>query len=103
MDVNEYLGLFLDEAQEHIQSVNTQLLKLEQSGSMDAVQEIFRSAHTLKGMAATMGYESVANLTHEMESALDLVRGGKKASNQSTSARYDVHGDGTNRRDDCPH
>lgn len=82
MDVNEYLGLFLDEAQEHIQSVNTQLLKLEQSGSMDAVQEIFRSAHTLKGMAATMGYESVANLTHEMESALDLVRGGKKASNQ---------------------
>ncbi|MDX5324523.1 MAG: chemotaxis protein CheA [Exiguobacterium sp.] len=82
MDVNEYLGLFLDEAQEHIQSVNTQLLKLEQSGSMDAVQEIFRSAHTLKGMAATMGYESVANLTHEMESALDLVRGGRKASNQ---------------------
>lgn len=82
MDVNEYLGLFLDEAQEHIQSVNTQLLKLEQSGGMDAVQEIFRSAHTLKGMAATMGYESVANLTHEMESALDLVRGGKKASNQ---------------------
>jgi len=82
MDVNEYLGLFLDEAQEHIQSVNTQLLKLEQTGSMDAVQEIFRSAHTLKGMAATMGYESVANLTHEMESALDLVRGGRKASNQ---------------------
>ncbi|MCC5892254.1 chemotaxis protein CheA [Exiguobacterium sp.] len=82
MDVNEYLGLFLDEAQEHIQSVNTQLLKLEQTGSFEAVQEIFRSAHTLKGMSATMGYEHVANLTHEMESALDLVRGGKKESNQ---------------------
>lgn len=82
MDVNEYLGLFLDESQEHIQSVNTQLLKLEQTGSQEAVQEIFRSAHTLKGMSATMGYESVANLTHEMESALDLVRAGKKESNQ---------------------
>ncbi|WP_404283041.1 chemotaxis protein CheA [Exiguobacterium aurantiacum] len=82
MDVNEYLGLFLDESQEHIQSVNTQLLKLEQTGSQEAIQEIFRSAHTLKGMSATMGYESVANLTHEMESALDLVRAGKKDSNQ---------------------
>ncbi|KAB2861589.1 MAG: chemotaxis protein CheA, partial [Exiguobacterium chiriqhucha] len=82
MDVNEYLGLFLDESQEHIQSVNTQLLKLEQTGSQEAIQEIFRSAHTLKGMSATMGYESVANLTHEMESALDLVRAGKKESNQ---------------------
>ncbi|WP_214776862.1 chemotaxis protein CheA [Exiguobacterium sp. s22] len=82
MDVNEYLGLFLDESQEHIQSINTQLLKLEQSGGADVVQEIFRSAHTLKGMSSTMGYERVANLTHEMESALDLVRGGKKESNQ---------------------
>lgn len=82
MDVNEYLGLFLDESQEHIQSINTQLLKLEQSGGADVVQEIFRSAHTLKGMSSTMGYEHVANLTHEMESALDLVRGGKKESNQ---------------------
>lgn len=82
MDVNEYLGLFLDESQEHIQSVNTQLLKLEQTGSQESIQEIFRSAHTLKGMSATMGYDSVANLTHEMESALDLVRAGKKESNQ---------------------
>ncbi|WP_074037231.1 chemotaxis protein CheA [Exiguobacterium profundum] len=82
MDVNEYLGLFLDESQEHIQSINTQLLKLEQSGGADVVQEIFRSAHTLKGMSSTMGYERVANLTHEMESALDLERGGKKESNQ---------------------
>lgn len=82
MDVNEYLGLFLDESQEHIQSINNQLLKLEQTASADVVQEIFRSAHTLKGMSSTMGYESVANLTHEMESALDLVRGGKKESNQ---------------------
>lgn len=82
MDVNEYLGLFLDESQEHIQSINTQLLKLEQSGGADVVQEIFRSAHTLKGMSSTMGYERVANLTHEMESALDLVRAGKKESNQ---------------------
>lgn len=82
MDVNEYLGLFLDESQEHIQSINTQLLKLEQSGGADVVQEIFRSAHTLKGMASAMGYERIANLTHEMESALDLVRGGKKESNQ---------------------
>lgn len=82
MDVNEYLGLFLDESQEHIQSINTQLLKMEQAATSETVQEIFRSAHTLKGMSSTMGYESIANLTHEMESALDLVRGGKKESNQ---------------------
>lgn len=75
MDLNEYLGLFLDESLEHLQAINSSLLIFEQRLDDEAViDQIFRSAHTLKGMAGTMGYDAIADLTHEMESALDLVR-----------------------------
>ncbi|OAN15099.1 chemotaxis protein CheA [Exiguobacterium undae] len=75
MDLNEYLGLFLDESVEHLQAINSSLLIFEQRLDDEAViDQIFRSAHTLKGMAGTMGYDAIADLTHEMESALDLVR-----------------------------
>lgn len=75
MDLNEYLGLFLDESIEHLQAINSSLLVFEQRLDDEAViDQIFRSAHTLKGMAGTMGYDAIADLTHEMESALDLVR-----------------------------
>lgn len=75
MDLNEYLGLFLDESIEHLQAINSSLLIFEQRLDDEAViDQIFRSAHTLKGMAGTMGYDAIADLTHEMESALDLVR-----------------------------
>jgi len=75
MDLNEYLGLFLDESIEHLQAINSSLLIFEQRLDDEGViDQIFRSAHTLKGMAGTMGYDAIADLTHEMESALDLVR-----------------------------
>jgi len=79
MDLNEYVGLFLDESMEHLQAINTSLLDFEQRMDDEAViDQIFRSAHTLKGMAGTMGYDAIADLTHEMESALDLVRSKKQ-------------------------
>ncbi|MFZ7101484.1 MAG: chemotaxis protein CheA [Peptococcaceae bacterium] len=75
MSVNEYLNLFLEESREHLQILNEELLKLEQnSEDKDAINEIFRAAHTLKGMSATMGYDKIAELTHKMENLLDKLR-----------------------------
>ncbi|MFD2044944.1 chemotaxis protein CheA [Ornithinibacillus salinisoli] len=80
MDTNQYLEVFLDESREHLQAVNDNLLKLEkQPDELSIVSEIFRSAHTLKGMAATMGYEDVASLTHQMENVLDKIRNNELA------------------------
>lgn len=78
MDKNQYLDMFIDESKEHLQAVNDNLLKLEnEPGNVAIVNEIFRSAHTLKGMAATMGYEDLASLTHIMENVLDGIRNHK--------------------------
>lgn len=78
MENNEYLEVFIEESKEHIQSLNDQLLVLEnEPENMDTVGEIFRSAHTLKGMAATMGFQDLADLTHKMENVLDAVRNGQ--------------------------
>ncbi|AJY76588.1 chemotaxis protein CheA [Paenibacillus beijingensis] len=78
MDMNAYLSMFIDESNDHLQALNDNLLQLESSpGDLSIVQVIFRSAHTLKGMSATMGFEDLASLTHEMENVLDLVRNGK--------------------------
>jgi two-component system chemotaxis sensor kinase CheA len=78
VSVNEYLNLFLEEAREHLQILNDELLKLEQNpADKGAVDEIFRAAHTLKGMSATMGYEKIAELTHKMENILDELRESK--------------------------
>lgn len=78
MDFNEYLEIFLEESKEHLQSINDELLKLEsEPENTSIVNEIFRSAHTLKGMAGSMGFEDLASLTHQMENVLDLLRNGK--------------------------
>jgi len=78
MDTNDYLSLFIDESREHLQAMNDNMLALEQAPEDIAiVQNMFRSAHTLKGMSATMGFEDIASLTHKMENVLDLVRNGK--------------------------
>jgi two-component system chemotaxis sensor kinase CheA len=72
------MSIFIDEANDHLQSLNENMLRLEQQPEdLGIVQVIFRSAHTLKGMSATMGFEDLASLTHEMENVLDLVRNGK--------------------------
>lgn len=78
MDMNQYLTMFIDESNDHLQSLNENMLQLESNpDDIGIVQIIFRSAHTLKGMAATMGYEDLASLTHQMENVLDLVRNEK--------------------------
>ena len=75
MDTNQYLEMFIEESKEHLQACNEHLLELEKNPEDIAiVNEVFRSAHTLKGMSATMGYEDIANLTHKMENVLDEIR-----------------------------
>lgn len=78
MDMNAYLSMFIDESNDHLQALNDNLMRLESDPEdISIVQDIFRSAHTLKGMSATMGFEDLASLTHEMENVLDLVRNNK--------------------------
>ncbi|OEF96288.1 chemotaxis protein CheA [Desulfuribacillus alkaliarsenatis] len=75
MDTNQYLDMFIDESKEHLQAINDNLLELEKNPKdIDIVKNVFRSAHTIKGMSATMGFEDIANLTHELENVLDQVR-----------------------------
>lgn len=78
MEVNQYLEMFIEESKEHLQACSEHLLELEKNPSdLTIVGEIFRSAHTLKGMSATMGYEDLADLTHKMENVLDAIRNEK--------------------------
>lgn len=78
MDTNQYLEMFIEESKEHLQACNEHLLELENNPQdLGIVNEIFRSAHTLKGMSATMGYEDIADLTHKMENVLDAIRNAK--------------------------
>jgi len=75
MDTNQYLEIFLEESEEHIESLNENLLQLEKNPEdSHIIDEIFRSAHTLKGMAATMGFENMTRLTHKMEDVLQEIR-----------------------------
>ena len=78
MDVSQYLEIFLDETKEHLQNLNTQILNLESDPENEnTINEIFRAAHSLKGMAGTMGYERMKTLTHDMENVFSEVRNGK--------------------------
>ena len=75
MDTSEYMPMFLAEAQEHLQELNLAIVRLEDNPSDRAtVDEIFRIAHSLKGMSATMGFAQIAQLTHEMEDVFELLR-----------------------------
>ena len=78
MDVSQYLEIFIDESNEHLQSLNEQLLVLEKEPeNKDTINEIFRAAHSLKGMAGTMGYKRMQNLTHNMENVFAEIRNDK--------------------------
>lgn len=78
MDTSQYMSMFLEEAMDNLQVLNESLLQLEQEPqNIDKVNEIFRVAHTLKGMAATMGFNEVGELTHKMEDVLSEFRDGK--------------------------
>lgn len=75
LDLSEYMGAYIDGSRENLDTMDKMLLSLEQNPSnLEAIEEIFRAAHTLKGMSATMGFEKIAHLTHEMESILDKLR-----------------------------
>ncbi|NLP34603.1 MAG: chemotaxis protein CheA [Clostridiales bacterium] len=77
MDVSQYLEIFIDETKEHLQSLNEHLLILEKEpDNENTINEIFRAAHSLKGMAGTMGYKRMQRLTHDMENVFSEVRGG---------------------------
>ncbi|AYO30487.1 chemotaxis protein CheA [Biomaibacter acetigenes] len=73
---NQYLDIFLEESKEHIQNLNSNLLELESNPGQDIIDEIFRSAHTLKGMSGTMGFNRISEITHEMESLLQDIKDG---------------------------
>lgn len=77
MDVSQYLEIFIDESNEHLQCLSDQLMILEKEpDNSDTINEIFRAAHSLKGMAGTMGYKRMQNLTHDMENVFSEVRNG---------------------------
>jgi len=78
MNVNQYIELFIEESKEQLQRLNLHLLEIEKNpDSTEGVNEIFRVAHTLKGMAGTMGFKSIASLTHSMENTLDAIKSKK--------------------------
>jgi two-component system chemotaxis sensor kinase CheA len=78
MENNQYIDIFIEESQEHIENLNSNLLLLENDPeNRQVIDEIFRSAHTLKGMAATMGFENMNKLAHKMEDVLQEVKNGQ--------------------------
>jgi two-component system chemotaxis sensor kinase CheA len=79
VETSDYKEIFLTEAREYLSTLNNALVTLEKDPSQaESINEIFRAAHTLKGMSATMGYEPMAQLTHQMETVLEPIRSGSK-------------------------
>ena len=78
MDTSQYMTMFLEESMDNLQTLNESLLDLEKDpDDVDKLNQIFRVAHTIKGMAATMGFNDIAELTHKMEDVLSEFREGK--------------------------
>jgi len=77
MDMSKYKGMFVSETTEHLQSMNQGLLAIERDhANKDAISEVFRNAHSIKGMAASMGFETIRDLAHAMEDLMDDFRKG---------------------------
>ena len=75
MDVSQYLDIFIDETNGHIQALNDNIMILEKEPeNKDVINEIFRAAHSLKGMAGTMGFKKMQRLTHDMENVFQEIR-----------------------------
>ena len=84
MDVSQYLEIFIDETNEHLQNLSDCIMELEKDPeNMDTINEIFRAAHSLKGMAGTMGFKRMQHLTHDMENVFQEVRSDKIKVNSS--------------------
>ncbi|MCI5731668.1 MAG: Hpt domain-containing protein, partial [Eubacterium sp.] len=83
MDTSQYLDLFIDETKEHLQSLNEHVLVLEKEpDDADTINEIFRAAHTLKGMSGTMGFVRMQRLTHDLENVFSEIRNGNMRVNE---------------------
>lgn len=88
MDVSQYLEIFIDETNGHLQNLSDCIMSLEKDPeNMDTINEIFRAAHSLKGMAGTMGFKRMQRLTHDMENVFQEVRSGNMS---VTSGLVDV-------------
>jgi two-component system chemotaxis sensor kinase CheA len=84
IDVNEYRYIFLEETKELIEQFEKSLLQLEKEpNNTDAIQSLFRAAHTIKGSSSSLGFDSLAKFTHSLESLMDMVRSSKLALNQN--------------------
>ena len=78
MDMSKYKGMFISETKEHLQTMNSLIISLEKTpeGKED-IEALFREAHSIKGMAASMGYDPISELSHKMEDMMDLFRKGE--------------------------
>jgi two-component system chemotaxis sensor kinase CheA len=85
VDTTRYLALFVSESSEHLDSLSRNLVKLESSSAPDVLDEAFRHAHSVKGMAASMGFEDTAKLAHRMEDLLDSFRTTKERVDRATA------------------
>ena len=84
MDVSQYLEIFIDETSEHLQNLSDCIMELEKEPeNVDTINEIFRAAHSLKGMAGTMGFKRMQHLTHDMENVFQEVRSERLKINSS--------------------
>jgi two-component system chemotaxis sensor kinase CheA len=77
LDMAKYRALFLEEGSEHLSEMSTALLELEKdAGSVDAIDVIFRMAHSIKSMAASLGYDSISEVSHRLEDRMQTIRSG---------------------------
>ena len=74
MDMSRYLGLFVTEASEHLEALGRDLVQLEKEGGAGVVDSMFRHAHSVKGMASSMGFEPIATLAHRVEDTNQKLR-----------------------------
>lgn len=85
MDLSKYLHIFVNDSQEHLQRMDEHLLQLEHHPEdVQAIDALFRSAHSIKGMSTTMGFEELSQIAHALESLLDPYRtGGQRLDRQA--------------------
>ncbi|MDU5111174.1 MAG: chemotaxis protein CheA [Clostridium sp.] len=91
MDTSQYMGMFLEESMDNLQTLNEALLDLEQEpNNIEKLNQIFRVAHTIKGMSATMGFNNISELTHKMEDVLSEFRDGSlKVTSEVVTVLFD--------------
>ena len=83
MDMSKYKAMFVSETTEHLQAISQNLLLIEQNPSHpEAIHSVFRSAHSIKGMAASMGFDLIRDLAHALEDLMDDFRQGRRAINR---------------------